>query len=380
VLAAKKYKPLFIVIKKIFAVLSALYVVMYVLSCLTPYLHPKQFSFSIILGLGFPILLAGMLLLVFIGLFIHKKTALLFFVLIFIGWQNIFSTFAFHVSQKFIVAKDSSTLRIMSWNVMQFDNCSIGAEPDKRGGMFNTINDVKPDIILFQDFVDFYNCKGYYCNTAWLDSLGYHYFYCTSDLVLPLSNGFRISGVAIASKVPIIDSSKKYYTNTVFSESFLIADVLWQQKRVRIFNTHLQSMFLHNVDGVTVPEIFPKKSDSILVNSHSQLTKLQHFDSIHATQALLTKKTMNQSPYPIILCGDFNSTPTNYSYHILSQGLQDAFIQKGSGIGVTYDGKSPTIRIDYILPSKQFTVKQYYSPKLKLSDHFPVVTDIKWKD
>ncbi len=367
-------------IKKVFTALSALYVLVYLISCLTPYINPKQFPFFILLGLGFPILLGGLILLEIIWLFINKKIALLFFILMFVGWQNIFSTFTFHLPQNFIVQKDSSSLRIMSWNVKSFDNCSIGADPDIRSQIFKTIDSVKADIICIQDFIEFYNLKAFYSNLQWLDSLGYKYQYSTRDIFLNPYYGSSHSGIAIVSKIPLLDSGKVYYSNSVFPESFCFVDIVWQRKKIRLFSTHLQSMFINSDSNAPMPNLYPTLEDSIFIMDASAKEKLQHYDSIHATQALLTKKIINQSPYPIILCGDFNSTPTNYAYHVLSQGLQDAFLKKGIGIGGTYDGKSPTIRIDYILPSKQFVVKQYYSPKLKLSDHFPVITDIKWKD
>lgn len=52
---------------------------------------------------------------------------------------------------------------------------------------------------------------------------------------------------------------------------------------------------------------------------------------------------------PFVLCGDFNDTPISYTYHIIrSTGLHDAFIEKGKGIGETYCGNLPFLRIDYV--------------------------------
>jgi endonuclease/exonuclease/phosphatase family metal-dependent hydrolase len=59
--------------------------------------------------------------------------------------------------------------------------------------------------------------------------------------------------------------------------------------------------------------------------------------------------------------------------------LTDAFVAKGSGIGGTYDGISPTLRIDVMLMTKDILPIQYYSPQLHASDHFPLIVDIKLK-
>ena len=79
---------------------------------------------------------------------------------------------------------------------------------------------------------------------------------------------------------------------------------------------------------------------------------------------------MNTSPYPIILCGDFNDTPTSYTYKQLSEGLNDSFSNAGLGIGQTYNGKFPTLRIDYILHSPEFELNSFKTTDVNLSDHF----------
>ena len=57
----------------------------------------------------------------------------------------------------------------------------------------------------------------------------------------------------------------------------------------------------------------------------------------------------------------------------------NAFVAKGAGIGNTYAGISPTLRIDNIFVDPRFDVQQYCRIKRKLSDHYPIVTDLKYK-
>jgi endonuclease/exonuclease/phosphatase family metal-dependent hydrolase len=43
---------------------------------------------------------------------------------------------------------------------------------------------------------------------------------------------------------------------------------------------------------------------------------------------------IRESPYPVIVTGDFNDTPVSYTYRSLRrQNLDDAFVRSGSGIG-----------------------------------------------
>ena len=86
---------------------------------------------------------------------------------------------------------------------------------------------------------------------------------------------------------------------------------------------------------------------------------------------------ITESPYPIILCGDFNDTPVSYAYHTLSAELEDAFIDKGTGIGNTYIGAFPSFRIDYILHSESLETAAFRVLPEKYSDHHAVVAEFK---
>jgi endonuclease/exonuclease/phosphatase family metal-dependent hydrolase len=84
---------------------------------------------------------------------------------------------------------------------------------------------------------------------------------------------------------------------------------------------------------------------------------------------------MNKSPYPVIICGDFNDTPVSYAYHQLTSNYQDAFECCGNGIGKTLKGKIPAFRIDYVIYDNNFTPLSYQELKVNLSDHYPVKSE-----
>jgi endonuclease/exonuclease/phosphatase family metal-dependent hydrolase len=98
-----------------------------------------------------------------------------------------------------------------------------------------------------------------------------------------------------------------------------------------------------------------------------------------ARQAEALKKEIEDSPYKVIVCGDFNDTPTSYTYRTVSSGLKDAFISGGVGMSGTYAGKLPSFRIDYILYDKKFSSANYEVVKEELSDHYPVECFIRLK-
>jgi endonuclease/exonuclease/phosphatase family metal-dependent hydrolase len=78
------------------------------------------------------------------------------------------------------------------------------------------------------------------------------------------------------------------------------------------------------------------------------------------------------------VCGDFNDTPNSYVYRILSDRLQDSFKEKGLGIGTTFAGSIPLLRIDYILADMQFKINECKVIHNKWSDHYPVVTEMQY--
>jgi endonuclease/exonuclease/phosphatase family metal-dependent hydrolase len=87
--------------------------------------------------------------------------------------------------------------------------------------------------------------------------------------------------------------------------------------------------------------------------------------------------SIQASPYPVILCGDFNDTPSSYTYSILSDDLKDAFRNSGNGAGKTYSGPFPSFRIDYMFHDPKITSTAYRTIKEKLSDHYPITCMMK---
>ena len=63
--------------------------------------------------------------------------------------------------------------------------------------------------------------------------------------------------------------------------------------------------------------------------------KLNRAFSLRSKQAEAIAQHIENSPYPVIVCGDFNDTPVSYTYRMMKTGLKDAFRQSGFGFGGT---------------------------------------------
>ncbi len=351
----------------------------YVVASFTSIINPIYCSALTFLALGFPFILLAMLLANFIAFFCYRKFAFIFSIILLLGSKNIIATTGLHpFTATFKQEKPKGTIRLLSWNVNEFYSSERWRDTanSTRQQTLAFIKVINADIICIQDFKNFLESKNYKSNTLYIrDSLSYKYMYATTDHY-PYTQAGEEYGTAIFSRFPIVDTGRTTYHSKDFPEHISYADILVNNKKIRFYNTHLSSMQLtaeRKNAGLNYTYI---QDDTAILFNKNKLERIAVFDSFHVKQAELLKEQLNQSPIPFVLCADLNSVPSSYVYHHISSGLQDAFLQKGFGWGPTYDGLSHTLRIDVTLLSPQFKVVQHYSPKLKASDHFPLVTDI----
>jgi endonuclease/exonuclease/phosphatase family metal-dependent hydrolase len=162
-------------------------------------------------------------------------------------------------------------------------------------------------------------------------------------------------------------------------EPLIHADIKFNDDTLRIFTTHLQSVQFKKRDYETINKI-KNYEDSIVSNSKTIFSKLKKGIERRSIQANVIKDQLRKSQYPVIFCGDFNDVPNSYTYFTVRGNMRDAFLEKGSGIGRSFTSISPTLRIDYILTSKEFSVLQFDRIKKKYSDHYMLVTDLKLRN
>lgn len=175
-------------------------------------------------------------------------------------------------------------------------------------------------------------------------------------------NSRRQYGNAVFSKYPLIKKQTIRYDSQANISSR--CDVLIYQDTVRLFVNHLESNRLTNQD-----------LDHDIDRLMDKLSSARH---IRNQQALAVKAEVNQSPYPVLVVGDFNSIPLSYAYQHLRWGLRDCFLETSRGkIGATFRKYHIGIRIDYILCSRSMTPISTQIDHVNYSDHYPVVSKIR---
>lgn len=313
--------------------------------------------------LAMPYLVASLLLLLIFWLLIKPVYASLSIVFLVIAWSNVQLLVALKPST-FSIKKNSHYLRIASWNIKEFN----GNEHTMPGHQFraetiaNSIIKWSADIVCLQEFNTKIGDKGA-ANHEQLFHQKYPYSFFSKDYTSSTAEYF--AGCIIFSRFPIIQSERIPYTN---HESLIYVDILKGDDTIRIFTTHLASYRFKAYDY--------DEQQSVKANKNV-FNKMRHAFMERAVQASIVNEHLQKTPYPSIITGDFNDVPGSYTYSTIKADRQDAFLKKGVGIGATYSGLSPTLRIDYILPDKNWEVHGWESIDENLSDHHLILSDLK---
>jgi endonuclease/exonuclease/phosphatase family metal-dependent hydrolase len=260
--------------------------------------------------------------------------------------------------------------------VRLFDLYNWSKNKETRKAIFDFINKEKPDIIAFQEF--YADDDNEFIN---IDSLKAMLNLPHEDYEFTLTLRKKHHwGIATFSKYKIVGSGHVNFR--VKSNNVCIySDMLINKDTVRVYNMHLQSIHLLKEDYKFIDAL---GKDSVEIDEYKGSRKiagrLKRAFIKRAEQVDSVAKSLKNSPYPVIVCGDFNDTPASYTYHTMTNELTDAFVEAGKGWGKTYIGIFPSYRIDYILHSNDFEAFNYITHQEKLSDHYAISCRIKAVD
>lgn len=352
---------------------NVFFVVIYLSACLIPILPAGQFWWIAVLGLAFPFLFIIVTIFFTWWLIARSGWCLLSLIALALSWQQIRVMAGLNMRKEFTLSKPTETLRVLTWNISGWGetNKSHTDIMENRSLMLDFFKKQQADVLCFQEYWD---KEKKYSNIQAFRDMGYNYSYFVRTSI-----GDRIikTGVTILSKYPMTDTAKFKYGEGDFAEHLIYADIEFNHKKVRIFTTHLQSNRLENSEYSAIRKM-RRTDENGLKSSKSIVRKLKYAYGYRGTEADLVKQKIKESPYPVIVCGDFNDVPNSYTYFTIKGDLQDTFLEKGTGLGRTFQYLSPTLRIDFILVDKNFEVAQFNRIKVPYSDHYPIVTDLNF--
>ena len=364
-----------IIIKRSVITINVIVAVVFLLSCIAPYVKPDKWWVISFLGIAFAFFLGILVAFIFWWLIFKPRYVWISVIALVLGYKSISVFLGFNSPGSFKYAKTPGHIRVASWNVARFlewkRNNNKGSQT--RLKMLEEIKKQGADVICLQEFFHSPDTQ-FYNNIKEIQDFGYPYYYFSFD---PDGQDQYI-GPAIFSKYPFVDSGLVRYFRPSMPEALIHADIKVNDDTIRVFTTHLQSVQFRKSEFEAIDEI-KRVEDSILANSKTVLAKMKRAMRFRANQAEVARQILDDSPYPTIFCGDLNDIPNSYTYFTIRGKMKDAFLEKGFGIGRTFSSLSPTLRIDYIFTDKNFEIEQFTRVAKRLSDHYMLLVDVELK-
>lgn len=314
-------------------------VVLFVTTLIVPTINPQQAQELSTLGLVAPFTYAAVLVLMLYWIARWRVlVAVPMILLSMIGLLSVSSFYRIELRRSYgQPAVERGELKVMTYNARSFidDN---GAK--RLDSIVEIIRGVNPDIVCFQEM-------GF---SALADSL-------LLDLKLkPMPQSLSRTNLspAIYSRYPII---KAYRADTM--KNFVWADIALREDTIRVFSAHLHSTAIRKEDNTYLEEHLYLEDETSEEKVKSMISRLTENNIARAEQVDTLVNMINASPYPVIVCGDFNDTPVSYTVRRVNKELKDVFREVGRGYSHTYRGFFNMLRIDYIFCSRFFEPVTY---------------------
>ena len=250
------------------------------------------------------------------------------------------------------------TLKIVSYNVGLFAHGNMG---DKRLVLADSIaaylRRTDADIICLQEF--------YLPNTLNMDAWFRDRFpgYKAEYYVLTGEKGH--AGNVTLSRRPVLYKGKIDFEKS--TNLALHTDIQLDSTVLRFYNCHFES---YNISLSGLVKSIGHRDENVVEDTGN---KMRRSITQRPKQVEEVIKDIDACPVRSVVLGDFNDNPLSYTVHRLLRGRKDAFVQAGKGFGATFRTFWPLLRIDYILCPRDLQAVSYEVPKVKYSDHYPVI-------
>ena len=286
-------------------------------------------------------------------------------------WQAVFPLFALAVGYPYIEASVAwhrppesalPTFSVLSYNVRVF-NIYAHQQRDTPRPTVDWLRRADADVKCLQEY---YNddSSAIFNATQQLQEQGVYHSYVKPSLVNRIGAQF---GLAIFSRFPITDRGE-VATSQDSLQYAIFADVETPSGPVRVYNVHLRSMSIDEntlSDQGEYPSIARKLRNGFTARAHQVEALLSH---------------VQQSPYPVVVCGDLNDVPYSYTYFSLRDHLMSTFEEAGRGFGFSYNGKLFFLRIDNQFFSEALQAHRFTTHhEVHFSDHFPVEAEYSFR-
>jgi endonuclease/exonuclease/phosphatase family metal-dependent hydrolase len=331
--------------------------VLLLISYLAPIVPPDSFWPLSFFGLAYPYLVLVNLVFLVVWILQRSKRLLLSLIALLLGFNNFINTFQVIPSFE---AKHAG-IKVLTYNVNTF-KYDLRAHRTNTPKVLEYLKSMDAEIICLQEITILRGGK--LSPQGMKDALHEINYY-------QLASSSTYSGSITLSKYPIINLGEIRFAGS--SNLVLFSDIKVSKNQIiRVYNCHLQSYSIDPEDYSIIDSLGTGLKDEKIKEAQKMSYKLKVGFKLRAFQARKIADHIKKSPYPVIVCGDFNDTPVSYAYRKVRGNLKDAFVQSGWGISNSYNGQLPSFRIDYILYDQKFAATNYKRDRVSFSDHFPV--------
>ena len=328
------------------------------IASLSVFLSPEKLWVASLFGMAFPYLLVVNLIFIVLWIIIKPRFTLFSIVIILAGYQHINNYLQFSGKRT-----PEKGIRITSYNVKYFMGNSGFPNKENADHILNFLRQNNADIICLQEVR---------LNKRQIFDISNHKLSQINHM--QLAHNSYAGGPLTMTRFPILYMGEIRFKNS--GNMIIYTDILINSDTVRVFNCHLQSYKLGK-NEISAIDSLDFDTDEETKKKFRQLGgKFKNALIKRAEQAATLREYLNQSPYPVIVCGDFNDTPVSFTYRMVRGNLEDSFTQSGIGTANTYNGKLPSFRIDYILHSNKFQSYNFEVSALNHSDHYPISCDL----
>ena len=357
------------ILHRIFLGINAVFAFALLLSYLAVHINPGDFALPAFFGLAYPYILLANILIVIAWLVMLRPEALISLIIIAAGYNH----FSNYIKLTRPSGDKEHTFKVLSYNVRLFNfyETKNGIYSPKR--VIDFLKSRNADVICLQEFFILGNPE--IEEDEMIRGLGGKYD--AHFKIFKVAKN-RYYGIATFSRFPIINKGEIVHNNS--SSLSIYSDILIRNDTFRIFNNHLQSFMLKRMNRSFLDELASSENRETIDEVKSLSISLKKGFASRALQAQQVKNSINNSPYPVIVAGDFNDTPVSYTYRKMRKGLNDAFVNSGYGAGFTYKGNYPPNRIDYILYDNNLNNTYFEIKKVRYSDHYPIEAYFRKKD
>lgn len=335
------------------------------------YISPEKVWGFALFGLVFHYVYPLNLAILLVCLYKRKKSFVVPLIPFILGLRTMQGIFQFGLLNTTKEEQDRNPIKVISYNVRLFDLYNWSHSEDTRSGIFKFLDTESPDILCLQEFYSSDKKPLQNLDTL-LKFLKAHYYQVEYPVTL---RGVEHWGIATFSAFPVIQKGVHYFGKQN-GNVCIYTDVVVDADTLRIFNTHLESIRFRKEDYRFISNIDNSDEIQAYEGSRNILKRMRRAYKKRSQEVFMIDSLMQASPYPYILCGDFNDPPASYTYSVLSNGRKDAFRESGFGFGETYIGPFPAYRIDYILHDKKIRSFNYKKYNIRRSDHFPISCEI----